>query len=629
MPKPMLNLADHRSVDKTAIYRTEHDSVENYSAVIANLALHKAVVLMLPLLFCSGLSAADAKPTAIDSAMYFQADVRDAGYCSMRLVNGQLQAFNRDNGKPISNPAMTCPDMFSWKLFAEVVQDKFWSNWADEQQNWPAQPYPLCQSGQTPAANACCRPGDATNSTSHCPVFPGQRFAPQIKAFASAVGEKATAQARSKELNRHTRIPFHHQLNSLHQPAPADMLKADGSGTPSCNAVPQNGRQVDLVPAILKNFKPADAQSVGRIIRQTNAELTIRNQAFHDYLFRNNLYNADGALEVFFANQANLQQQAPYHGAEVAASAGNKGRLFHIDFPFDAVMIKSNWVHYQLINALGLPADSTAYASKYLSTQINLSAIGLSDDPKAQCNLQGPHYLVAFHISSKDTPNWVWTTFEHINLPGRCDTTGCNDAYGYQSADVRPSGTADNYVKPNQQSDKLNDSSIVFRPDAGYPLEKPRPEWQQLLAQLKIGTTADKDQHEPSPADSAWLNYRLKGSQVDFVTATGRPTMLGNSVTEAGFMDGSSCVSCHARAGVAGLGQKPGSKIPDGTATKHFLALSVFETSLSDFGYFRSHHGIPRSEWYHRDNNSRPELEVLQLDFVWGFLNAQPVVTNK
>ena len=240
MPIPILNLADNRSAYKTVVYITEKDHAARCRA-----AMSKAVALVLPLLFCSGLSAAEAKPTAIDSAMYFQADVRDAGYCSMRLVNGQLQAFNRYNGKPISNPAMTCPDMFSWKLFAEVVQDKFWSNWADEQQNWPAQPYPLCQSGQTPAANACCSAGDTTNSTSHCPVFPGQRFAPQLKAFASAVGEKATQQARSKELNRHTRIPFHHQLNSLHQPAPDGLLKAGSNAVPSCNAVPQNGGQVD------------------------------------------------------------------------------------------------------------------------------------------------------------------------------------------------------------------------------------------------------------------------------------------------------------------------------------------------------------------------------------------------
>jgi hypothetical protein len=584
---------------------------------------------VLPLLYCGVASAANPKPTAIDSAMYFQADIRDASYCSMRLSDGQLQAINRDTGKAISNPAMTCPDMFSWKLFAEAVQDKFWSNWADEQQNWPAQPYPLCQTGQSPAANACCQPGAAGNSASHCPVFPGSRYQPQLKAFASAVGEKAATQARSAELNRHTRIPFHHQLNSLHQASATSMLKADPNSTPSCSAVPQQSGSVDLVPAILKSFKPADAQSVGRIIRQTNAELTIRNQPFHDYLFRHNLYNADGALEVFFANQANLQQEAPYHRAAVAATATGKTQLVKIDLPADAVMIKSNWVHHQLMAALGLPADAKAYASKYLSTQINLAPLGLSEQADAQCNLAGPHYLVAFHISSKDTPKWVWTTFEHINLPGRCDTIGCNDAYGYRSADSRPAGTADNYVKPNQQSDRLNDSSVVFRPDAGYPVEQARAEWQQLLTKLQIGTLPDQDPHEPASTDQAWLNYRLKGSQVDFVNSVGQPTMLGNSVTEAGFMDGSSCISCHARAGVAGLGQQAGSKNPALPTFKHFLALSVFETSLTDYGYFRSHHGIPHADWYYRDNNSSPELQVLQTDFVWGFLNAQPLPDKK
>ena len=94
-------------------------------------------------------------------------------------------------------------------------------------------------------------------------------------------------------------------------------------------------------------------------------------------------------------------------------------------------------------------------------------------------------------------------------------------------------------------------------------------------------------------------------------------------------MDGSSCIGCHARAGVAALGIKQGEKLNPATSFKHFLALSVFETSLSDFGYFRSHNGTPNPAWYYRDNNANPELEVLQADFVWGFLNAQPVLPNK
>jgi hypothetical protein len=233
------------------------------------------------------------------------------------------------------------------------------------------------------------------------------------------------------------------------------------------------------------------------------------------------------------------------------------------------------------------------------------------------CNLEGMHYLVAFHISSKDIPNWVWTTFEHINLPGRCDISGCNDAYGFASADPnRPADTASNYVIPKQRSDQLNSPSIVFNPDDGYPVEQIRPEWDALLTKLDIGTGSSTSQVEPDKEDAAWRNFRLKGSQVEFVNAVGQPTILGNSVTEAGFMDGSSCIGCHARAGVA----------PNADGSANFLALSVFERDLTDYGYARSHHGIPEQFWFYNDNNSKPRMLVMQTDFIWGFLNAMPVV---
>lgn len=584
-------------------------------------------------LLCSlPVLADDAKPSAVDYAMYFQSAIKDSEYCSMKLVSGQLQAVNKISGKLISNPAMTCPDMFSWKLFAEVITDKFWSNWADERQNWPAEPYPLCQAGQKPGASEnCCLPGDKNNSKEHCPVFPGEQFTSQLTALAKAKPDKAVEHAKSSELKRHTRLPFHSQLNPLTKVNTAAMLKAQSASTEpaNCEAVTVNGQTKNMVPAISKAFKPADPQSIGRVIRQTNAELTVRNQVFHNYLFNNNLYNANGALDVFFANQANMQQDAPYRKNNQSAHDGQPASLVRIDLPSDAVMIKSNWLHKDLAAQLGMDTDANAYASKYLATQINLNALGLSEDPTASCNLEGVHYLVAFHISSKDIPNWVWTTFEHIALPGRCDVTGCNDAYGYSSADARPANTADNYVVPNQQSDNLNQSSIVLHHDAGYPIETIRPEWQKLLSAMNIGTKTSTNAFEPAAANKAWLNYRLKGSQVEYVNAIGQPTFLGNSVTEAGFMDGSSCIGCHSRAGVAALGAKPGDKLDPASSFKHFLALSVFETSLSDFGYFRSHNGIPNPDWYYRDNNSSPEMEVMQADFIWGFLNAQPVVTEK
>jgi hypothetical protein len=560
------------------------------------------------------------KPTGIDSILYFQAAIKDAEYCSMTVKNSELVTINSSTGKVLSNAAMTCPDMFSWKLFSEVIQAKFWSNWADENDNWPASPYALCQSGQTPARDACCQPGSSSNNPNHCPVYPGTQHATKLKALTEALSEEALSLARELVLLRHTRLPFHDTLNPLSRMAKTQSLKNAGeTSVSSCSAVPIDGKTMDLTLEIIKKFNPSDAESTGRVIRQTNAELTVRNKVFHDYLFTNNLYNANGVMDVFKANQKNLQTEAPYHRANHSSLDGKPGVLSRVDLPPDAIMIKSNWLHHDLAVALGLPEDPKQYISKLLQTQIDLQALGISKSSLI-CNLEGIHHLVAFHISSKDIPNWVWTTFEHISLPGRCDITGCNDAYGYASSDKnRPAGTADNYVKPNQHSDQLNSPSIVFNPDKSYPLEKINPEWEKLLTQLNIGSGSSTSQVEPDPEDIAWRNFRLKGSQVEFVNSIGQSTLLGNSVTEAGFMDGSSCISCHARAGVA----------LNSNGSANFLALSVFERNLTDFGYARSHHGIPTPFWFYNDNNSRPSMLVMQTDFIWGFLNASPIVSSK
>lgn len=578
------------------------------------------ILIGITLSSIQSVHADDYKPTSVDSILYFQAGIKDAEYCSMIVKDGELLTINSNTSKILSNAAMTCPDMFSWKLFAEAVQAKFWSNWADENDNWPAQPYALCQSGQTPGKDHCCQPGSTNNDLDHCPVYPGIQHAAKLKSLTDALTEEAQVQARDPALQRDTRLPFHDVLNPLGRMVKLkSMKKATDAPISSCSAVSVDGKTKDLIPDILKKFNPSDAESTGRVIRQTNAELTIRNKVFHDYLFTNNLYNANGVIDIFKINQKNLQTEAPYHLANHSSQDGKPGALSRIDLPPDAIMIKSNWLHHDLAVALGLPEDPKQYISKLLQTQIDLQALGISKS-SLTCNLEGIHHLVAFHISSKDIPNWVWTTFEHISLPGRCDITGCNDAYGYASSDKnRPAGTADNYTKPNQHSDQLNSPSIVFNSDKSYPLEKIRPEWDKLLTQLNIGDGSSTSQIEPDPEDIAWRNFRLKGSQVEFVNSMGQSTLLGNSVTEAGFMDGSSCISCHARAGAALNG--------DGSA--NFLALSVFERNLTDFGYARSHHGIPNPFWFYNDNNSRPNLMVMQTDFIWGFLNASPIVTSK
>lgn len=77
--------------------------------------------------------------------------------------------------------------------------------------------------------------------------------------------------------------------------------------------------------------------------------------------------------------------------------------------------------------------------------------------------------------------------------------------------------------------------------------------------------------------------YRLKGSQVDFVQSTGHRILLGNSVTEGGFMMSSSCMTCHARAHVG----------PDGKPS----VLGVFENTVDMIGYGEGSLGTSNPNW--------------------------------
>jgi len=55
---------------------------------------------------------------------------------------------------------------------------------------------------------------------------------------------------------------------------------------------------------------------------------------------------------------------------------------------------------------------------------------------------------------------------------------------------------------------------------------------------------------------TVWENYKLGGTQTDFVTSVGQPTLLSDPYIEAGF-ERSSCISCHARATVSADSNPP------------------------------------------------------------------------
>jgi hypothetical protein len=249
-------------------------------------------------------------------------------------------------------------------------------------------------------------------------------------------------------------------------------------------------------------------------------EVTYRNKPTYDYIVSNNLWYRDGLIAAFERAQA---------------------RTFEVDFPINSIEVKAIWLP---INVRDKPRYHWNYA----------------DD--------GVLYgLAAFHIMTKDLPQWFWATFEHVDVIGRCDFIGCRDSFGSVPPHVPARGTSGGLYEPGRLSAEL----------------------VAMMRRAGLGTE--------------WLNYRLKGTQTQYIDVTGMPTRLGNTLLEKGFVPTASCITCHGRATVDGAGR----------------TLSVFRSRNPRVG----HIGAPNPAWYFNADGS---LKFLPLDFVWGFINVlQPL----
>jgi hypothetical protein len=207
-----------------------------------------------------------------------------------------------------------------------------------------------------------------------------------------------------------------------------------------------------------------------------------------------------------------------------------------ISFPERAIEVKANWV----------PVSEVSDASLY---HTNTASDGKT------------YALVSMHIISKLVPNWTWATFEHRLNKGRCDYMGCRDSFG-AVRQLEPAKTPLGGTYP--ACEKTSEVKKIF---AGASLAAP------------------------------WDNYCLKGSQVDFVTTTGVPTLLGNSVTEDGFVSTSSCLTCHSRASATSTGA---------------------DAQGAGFVGNASPNGAPSPGWFW-NNPGKPNqsLKAFQTDFVW------------
>jgi hypothetical protein len=286
-----------------------------------------------------------------------------------------------------------------------------------------------------------------------------------------------------------------------------------GSGSP---AIARQERQFDPAPRQLQVFRaienalrPTDRPGLAPAFdAAVGAGNEVRmNQSAYEFVRQSNLYNVEGQVAQFAAGKENL------------------------NFPPNAKEVKAQWRKIK-------EADKPRY---------HWAEVTLNNGQKESWG------LTALHISTKDLPNWLWTTFEHIDnkTPGQVD------------------GGPPNLGWMTKSSDKF------ACPSPPHDCEK---------APTGIGVQGTK-----------WENYRLRGSQIDFVTSFGTPTVLANGQIEAPFQRRSSCITCHARATIS----------RDGT---------------QDIGFFPPLTGAPTSsEFFDAQTGQRT---FMQLDFVWSLRRA-------
>jgi len=262
---------------------------------------------------------------------------------------------------------------------------------------------------------------------------------------------------------------------------------------------------------------------------------------------------------------------------------------------FDYVLANSLWYQQGIAafvksgTAANFPADSIEVKANWIPiTESQKSQYHWNYDEKG--NLYG---LVATHITSKAIPNWFWATFEWVGNAGRCDFIGCSDCFGTTPAFVPSNTTTVGQVYP---SGSITPALQAMFAKAGYS-----GEW---LAQYQ--------------------NYRLKGSQTDFTLPTGKPILLGNSVTESSFLQTASCMTCHARAAVTTAGANAFPFF--GEAQPLPLQNSIpAQYQTQDTTY----NGTPDPNWYTTYTSNGPVKLYTQMDFVWAIpFQAQPAKTK-
>lgn len=499
----------------------------------------------------------------LQKLMYYRSFVQDAEGCSVSVENG-MPVFAPEVA---GSAAASCPDAFAWVQFVEAISGlnagadtpvPFW-NWGLDQTVWVDEPLALCtEPGQT----GCCDPNAAIDPAgdmpANCPVFRGD----------------------------------------YDDPGP---LPAQPNGTPSEGVFSHSGLRL------------ADTIDPGRLLRDMELELVFRNKPFVDYVYRHDLYSKEGM------GARNRAQNDALSSGDVAGA-----HRLEVRFPTDAVMVKADFLHQDIMLAAELIQEEDADGNRLdppNNPDYPYITVNIQNDAEGSVN--GMYYLLAMTNASKDLPVWHWYAMEHVANQGRCDYIGCNDSFGYAATDEDEEGAifGTTYIPPKTvlnddlktPPEESNPNSPLFVAGETYlpefTGEEITPELAALFEALGIGT-GETDAENLTTGDPAWMNYRLKGTQTDFVTPAGVPTGMGATITEGGFVNSASCTTCHSQSSVDANGNS-GIQGVGSDWTPNLL------------GYDRVMMGAPQMGWFF--NNGGPTVNATQVDFVWGILGAQCV----
>ncbi len=462
--------------------------------------------------------------------------------------NCQVAIVNGEVTYPgIGAPAASCPDAFSWVAYMNTINSHFWT-WATDTTVWPDEPWPLCSKA---GEQNCCDPSlqggakpIAGAPNEHCPFSP-----------------------------------------------------ADYTNPPPLKVEQANNHS----PTFVNHLNPA------RQLRDEEVELIYRNEALMRYVLENNIYSKEGLGARFRALNTALETSPPYHPESL-----------ELNFPEDSVMAKADWVHERFMLQEGLITDTGPNGEKLdppQNPQFPYETVWMEGKTAEDT---GYYYLVAMTNSSKELPSWHWYAIEHVANRGRCDYIGCNDSFGYLTQGKTVDGVTfgRNYIPPNPLGDGQPDDNPAPDMPTGYGLlYLPAQTGEVITDPLKavmqhygIATAkVDADPKTLDPSDPAWANYRLKGSQTQFSTRDGVANILGASVTEGGFVNSASCMTCHSTATTDEYGN-PG------------MASVGSISRMNLLGFTEGVTGAPQEAWFF--NFGSPMYDAMPVDFVWGILNA-------